>query len=107
MINEDALGLDRIYVQAKRYAASSSVGRPEVQAFTGSLVGMGASKGVFVTTSSFSGPAVDFVSRIPQRVVLIDGSRLTEMMIRHGVGVRVSRVLEFKRVDEDFFSEEL
>lgn len=107
VINEDALGLDRIYVQAKRYAPSATVGRPEIQAFTGSLVGMGASKGVFVTTSTFSSHAIDFVDRIPQRVVLIDGARLTEMMVQHGVGVRVSRVLEFKRLDEDFFSEDL
>jgi len=106
VINEDVLGLDRVYVQAKRYAAGSPVGRPEVQAFTGSLVGLGASKGVFVTTSTFSSQAVEFASRIPQRVILIDGKRLTELMVEHGVGVRSSRVLEFKRLDEDFFSEE-
>lgn len=106
VINEDVLGLDRVYIQAKRYAPGSSVGRPEIQAFTGSLVGLGASKGVFVTTSTFSSQAVEFASRIPQRVILIDGKRLTELMIEHGVGVRSSRVLEFKRLDEDFFSEE-
>src|SRR5579872_4735834 len=106
VINEDVLGLDRVYVQAKRYGTGSSVGRPEVQAFIGSLVGLGASKGVFVTTSTFSTQATEFVSRIPQRVILIDGKRLTELMIEHGVGVRSSRVLEFKRLDEDFFSEE-
>ncbi len=106
VINEDALGLDRVYVQAKRYGKGSSVGRPEVQAFVGSLVGLGANKGIFVTTSTFSSQAVDFVSRIPQRVILIDGKRLTELMIEHSVGVRSSRVIEFKRVDEDFFTEE-
>lgn len=106
VINEDVLGLDRVYIQAKRYAPGSSVGRPEIQAFTGSLVGLGASKGVFVTTSTFSSQAVEFASRIPQRVILIDGKRLTELMVEHGVGVRSSRVLEFKRLDEDFFSEE-
>jgi len=106
VINEDLLGLDRVYVQAKRYAPGSAVGRPEVQAFTGSLVGLGASKGVFVTTSTFSAPAVEFAARIPQRVILIDGERLTRLMIEHGVGVRTSRVLEFKRLDEDFFSED-
>jgi restriction system protein len=106
VINEDVLGLDRVYIQAKRYAPGSSVGRPEIQAFTGSLVGLGASKGVFVTTSTFSSQAVEFASRIPQRVILIDGKRLTELMIEHGVGVRSSRVLEFKRLDEDFFSED-
>ena len=106
VINEDVLGLDRVYVQAKRYGTGSSVGRPEVQAFIGSLVGLGASKGVFVTTSTFSTQATEFVSRIPQRVILIDGKRLTELMIEHGVGVRSSRAIEFKRLDEDFFSEE-
>lgn len=105
VINEDVLGLDRVYIQAKRYQASTSVGRPEVQAFTGSLVGLGASKGVFVTTSNFSAQAVEFAAKIPQRVVLIDGKRLAELMIEHGVGVRTSQVLEFKRLDEDFFTE--
>lgn len=106
VINEDTLGLDRVYVQAKRYGAGTSVGRPDVQAFTGSLVGLGATKGVFVTTSTFSSQAIEFASRIPQRVVLIDGRRLTELMIEHSVGVRLSRTIEFKRLDEDFFSDE-
>jgi restriction system protein len=106
VINEDALGLDRVYVQARRYAPGSSVGRPEVQAFTGSLVGLGATKGVFVTTSSFSAQASDFASRVPQRIILIDGKRLTELMVTYNVGVRSNRVVEFKRLDEDFFTEE-
>jgi len=106
VINEDVLGLDRVYVQAKRFSPGNGVGRPEVQAFTGSLVGLGASKGVFVTTSSFSAQAFEYASRIPQRVILIDGKLLTELMIEHGVGVRSSRKLEFKRLDEDFFSED-
>jgi restriction system protein len=106
VIDEDRLGLDRIYVQAKRYAPHVSVGRPEVQGFVGSLVGLGASKGVFVTTSGFSTPATDFVRHLPQRVILIDGTRLAELMIEHGVGVRVSRTIEVKRIDEDFFDED-
>ena len=106
VINEDVLGLDRVYIQAKRYAHGASVGRPEVQAFTGSLVGLGALKGVFVTTSTFSTQATEFAARIPQRVILIDGIRLTELMIEHSVGVRSSRILEFKRLDEDFFANE-
>ncbi|HTO42018.1 MAG TPA: restriction endonuclease, partial [Rhizomicrobium sp.] len=105
VINEDRLGLDRVYVQAKRYA-DASVGRPDVQAFVGSLVGHGASKGVFVTTSTFSSQARDYVKHLTQRVILIDGERLTDLMIEHGVGVRVSRKIEFKRLDEDFFVEE-
>ncbi|MGV2123459.1 restriction endonuclease [Agrobacterium vitis] len=106
VIDEDRLGLDRIYVQAKRYASHVSVGRPEVQGFLGSLVGVGAAKGVFVTTSSFSAPAIDFVRHLPQRIVLIDGDRLADLMIEHGVGVRTSRTVQVKRLDEDFFVEE-
>lgn len=106
VIDEDRLGLDRIYVQAKRYAPHVSVVRPEVQGFLGSLVGVGASKGVFVTTSSFSTPATDFVQHLPQRIVLIDGDRLADLMIEHGVGIRVARSVEVKRLDEDFFVEE-
>ncbi|MEH2512322.1 restriction system protein [Nitrobacteraceae bacterium AZCC 1564] len=105
VINEDRLGLDRIYVQAKRYT-DGVVGRPEVQAFVGSLVGLGASKGVFVTTSRFSQQASDFVKNLSQRIILIDGQRLADLMIEYNVGVRVSRSIEFKRVDEDFFSDD-
>jgi restriction system protein len=106
VIDEDRLGLDRVYVQAKRYAPHVSVGRPEVQGFLGSLVGVGATKGVFVTTSSFSAPATDFVRHLPQRIVLIDGDRLADLMIEHGVGVRVAQTVEVKRLDEDFFVED-
>lgn len=106
VINEDRLGLDRVYVQAKRYAEGNTVGRPDIQAFVGSLVGLGATKGVFVTTSNFSQQARDFVRHLSQRVVLLDGNDLTSLMIEHNVGVRVSRAIEFKRLDEDFFVEE-
>ena len=106
IINEDRLGLDRVYVQAKRYAPGNGVGRPDVQAFVGSLVGLGASKGVFVTTSTFSPQAREFVQHLTQRVILIDGQSLADLMIEHGVGVRTSRTIEFKRLDEDFFSGE-
>lgn len=106
VINEDPLGLDRVYVQAKRYAPGNSVGRPEVQAFVGSLVGLGANKGVFVTTSTFSAQALEFVRHLSQRVILIDGPQLAALMTEHNVGVRTQRTLEFKRLDEDFFAEE-
>ena len=106
IINEDRLGLDRIYVQAKRYAKDHAVGRPEVQAFVGSLVGRGATKGVFVTTSTFSPHARDYVLHLTQRVILVDGESLADLMIEHGVGVRKTRAIEFKRLDEDFFSED-
>jgi len=106
VINEDRLGLDRVYIQAKRYARGNAIGRPDVQAFVGSLVGLGASKGVFVTTSTFSPQASEFVRHLVQRVILIDGQRLADLMIEHNVGVRVNRIVEFKRLDEDFFSED-
>ena len=106
VIDEDRLGLDRIYVQAKRYDPSNGIGRQAVQGFVGSLVGFGATKGVFVTTSYFSANAKAYVQHLPQRVILIDGERLTELMIEHDVGVRVSRSVKIKKVDEDFFAEE-
>lgn len=105
IIDEDRLGLDRIYVQAKRYAAGSTVGRPEIQGFVGTLVGLGAAKGVFVTTSSFSRQAQDYAHGLQQRVILIDGDRLAELMIEFGVGVRSYRKVEVKRIDEDFFAD--
>jgi restriction system protein len=106
VINEDRLGLDRVYIQAKCYSADRSVGRPDVQGFLGSLVGQGASKGVFVTTSTFSGHAREFVRHLPQRIILIDGTTLAELMIEHGVGVRTNRAIELKKLDEDFFADE-
>ncbi len=105
VIDEDRLGLDRIYVQAKRYAETNSVQRPEVQGFVGSLVGFGANKGVFVTTSTFSSGARQYAEQIPQRIILIDGARLTDLMIEHDVGVRISRAIKIKRIDEDFFGD--
>ena len=107
VVDEDRLGLDRIYVQAKRYASHVGVGRPEIQGFVGSLVGLGATKGVLVTTSGFSAPAIEFTRGLQQRVILIDGARLAELMVEFGVGVRISRIVEVKRLDEDFFSDEV
>lgn len=105
VINEDRLGLDRVYVQAKRFS-ESAIGRPAVQGFVGSLVGRGATKGVFVTTSTFSPPATEYVKHLSQRIILIDGERLADLMIEHNVGVRLNRAIEFKRIDEDFFAED-
>jgi len=105
VINEDALGLDVVYVQAKRYAAENQIGREAIQSFVGSLDAEGATKGVFVTTSSFSKPAREYVTRTSKRIVLIDGDELASLMIKHNVGVRVRNVYEVKRVDEDYFSE--
>lgn len=106
VINEDRLGLDRVYIQAKHYAVGSNVGRPDVQSFVGSLVGLGASKGVFVTTSSFSAGAREFVRHLTQRIILVDGKALADLMIEHGVGVRTFQNLKLSRLDEDFFSSE-
>lgn len=106
VINEDRLGLDRVYVQAKRYAQGTTIGRPDVQGFVGSLVGLGATKGVFVTTSAFSSGAVDFVKHLSQRVILLDGHTMADLMIEHGVGVRTAQTIVLSRLDEDFFTEE-
>lgn len=103
IIDQDALGLDRIYVQAKRYAPGTAVQRPEVQAFAGALQGQRAERGVFITTGGFSSGARQFAEGLSVRLVLIDGARLTELMIRHGVGVQTKRTVQIVEVDEDFF----
>lgn len=105
IIHEDALGLDAVYIQAKRYAPESKVGRPALQQFVGSLTGEGATKGVFVTTSSFSAEARDFLTRVQHRIVLIDGNEFARLMIRHNVGVRVMQTIHIKAVDENTFAD--
>lgn len=104
IINEDRLGLDNIYIQAKRW--EGTVGRPEIQKFVGALHGRRARKGVFLTTGSFSAEAHDYVSRIDPKVVLIDGRELAELMIDFGLGVTTTTTYEIKRVDSDYFGEE-
>jgi restriction system protein len=106
VIDQDALGLDRVYVQAKRYATESAVSEPEIRAFSGSLGAAKANKGVFVTTSYFTQPARSFAERHPFRIVLIGGEQLATLMIRHNVGVRIDETLYLKKVDEDFFLDE-
>lgn len=103
IIKEDKLGLDVIYIQAKR--REGVIGRPEVQAFTGSLEGHHAKKGVFITTSRFSNDAYEYVKKIEKRVVLIDGETLAQHMIDHNVGVSTVNTYEIKRIDSDYFSE--
>lgn len=103
IVDQDALGLSRIYVQAKRYALESSVGRPEVQAFVGALHGNQASQGVFITTGRFSSGARAYAESVSSRVVLIDGPRLAALMIRYGVGVQVKSTVHIVEIDEDFF----
>jgi restriction system protein len=103
-IKEDKLGLDVIYVQAKRW--ESTVGRKEIQAFAGSLEGERANKGVFITTSGFSAEALEYVKRIGKKVVLIDGERLAELMIDHGVGCTEVRRYVVSKADSDYFEDE-
>ncbi len=102
IIDEDRLGLDSIYIQAKKW--DSNVSRPEIQKFVGALVGKHAHKGIFITTSGFSQEATKYVSMIDNRVVLIDGKRLAEFMIDHNVGVTNQVNYQLKRVDSDYFS---
>lgn len=104
VIKEDKLGLDVIVIQAKRWT-SNSVGRPENQAFVGSMEAYRANKGVFITTSSFSGPAHEYTKQIQRKISLIDGKMLAELMIEHGVGVTSYRLIELKRLDSDYFAE--
>ncbi|QGK68924.1 restriction endonuclease [Allosaccharopolyspora coralli] len=101
-IRQDELGLDRVYVQAKRYT-DHSVGRPDIQAFVGALHGVQADRGVFITTSRFTQDATSYVERIANRIILIDGHRLAELMLLYNVGVQDERTFVLKRVDEDFF----
>jgi len=104
IINEDRLGLDAIYIQAKKW--EGGVGRPEIQKFVGALHGKRAKKGVFITTSSFSADAVEYVGKIDPKVVLIDGRHLANLMIDFNVGVTPVTSYETKRIDSDYFSEE-
>jgi restriction system protein len=103
VVDQDVLGLSKVYVQAKRYAAENPVQRPEVQSFVGALSGK-ADSGVFITTSRFSSGAIEWVRTTPGRIILIDGRRLTELMIRFGVGVQVRETHEVVEIDEDFFA---
>ena len=103
IIKEDRLGLDIIYLQAKRW--DGVVGRPEIQKFAGALQGQRARKGIFITTSSFSREALAYVQQIESKIILIEGVRLVELMIDHGVGVSTEAVYEVKRIDSDYFAD--
>lgn len=103
IINEDRLGLDVIYVQAKRWECV--VGRPEIQKFSGALLGKRAKKGIFITTSGFTKDAVEYAQSIDSRLVLIDGKKLTELMIECNIGVSISQTYTIKKLDSDYFIE--
>ncbi len=104
VIKEDPLGMDVIYLQAKRW--ENNVGRPIVQAFAGSLDGVKARRGILITTSSFSRDAVEYAKDIEKKIILIDGEQLTELMINNNVGVSTDAVYEIKRINADFFEDE-
>ena len=103
VINEDRLGLDVIYIQAKRW--KGNVGRDEIQNFVGALAGKKASKGVFITTSAFNSNATTYASGLHQKVILIDGRRLADLMIEHGIGVAEEHAYHVKKIDSDYFDE--
>jgi restriction system protein len=103
VINEDRLGLDVIYVQAKRW--QNTVGRKEIQSFVGALAGQKAAKGIFISTSDFAATAKDYTRGLHQKVILIDGERLADLMIEHNIGVALSHAYEIKRIDSDYFEE--
>lgn len=106
IINEDRLGLDRIYVQAKRWK-DGTVGRPEIQKFSGALDGPGATKGIFITTTSFTKEAIEYSRGLSsKKIILIDGKLLASLMVDFNVGVSVENTYEVKRIDTDYFIEE-
>lgn len=103
VISQDPLGLDRIYVQAKRYARDRTVGRPQMQEFVGALHGQQADRGVFMATCSFTREALAYAERVGARIVPIDGDELAALLLKHGVGVQPEHVVTLHRLDEDFF----
>jgi restriction system protein len=105
VIKEDKLGLDLLYIQAKRWE-NTTVGSPEIQKFVGALYGKKAKKGIFITTSTFSKAAVEYAAGLDSKVILIDGGQLAELMFDYGVGVATANTYAVKRIDSDFFSEE-
>ena len=104
-INEDKLGLDRIYIQAKRWQ-NSVVGRPEVQKFAGALQGKHARKGIFITTSDFTKEAREYANQIENRIILLDGNQIVQLMLDHKVGVNVASTYEVAKIDTDYFAED-
>lgn len=103
VISQDPLGLDRIYVQAKRYARDRTVGRPAMQAFVGALQGQQADRGVFIATCTFTREALDYADRVGVRIIPISGIELAELMLKHRVGVQTDYVATLLRLDEDFY----
>lgn len=108
IVSADKFGFDSIYIQAKKWRSDTTVGRPEIQKFLGALAGQGATKGIFITTAHFSKGAIAFAEKqLHQKIVLVDGNQLTELMIEYNLGVSVVETYVVKRVDYDFFNDEL
>ncbi len=105
-IKEDKLGLDIIYIQAKRWRPGNVVGRPELQKFVGALAGQGAKKGIFITTSNFTKEAIEYTPRNETKIVLINGSQLAQLMIDYNLGCTTQQTYEVKKIDNDYFGEE-
>jgi restriction system protein len=105
-IKEDKLGLDIIYIQAKRWRPGNVVGRPELQKFVGALAGQGAKKGIFITTSNFTKEALEYTPRNETKIVLIDGEQLAQLMVDYNLGCNPQQTYELKKIDSDYFGEE-
>lgn len=106
IVNQDQLGLDRIFVQAKRYAKNNPVSAHEVRDFVGTLDLEGVQKGVFITTSKFPKDTQDIIAKTPKNIILIDGNKLASLMIEYNVGVSLDKIYEIKKIDSDFFAED-
>lgn len=105
-IKEDKLGLDIIYIQAKRWKLGNVVGRPEIQKFVGALAGQGAKKGIFITTSNFTKEAMEYTPRNETKIVLINGEQLSQLMIDYNLGCTTQQIFELKKLDSDYFEED-
>ncbi|MDR0696127.1 MAG: restriction endonuclease [Christensenellaceae bacterium] len=105
IIKQDELGLDMIYIQAKKWDTETSIHRPEIMKFVGAMAGKKASKGVFITTARFSKGAVDYANDLAKRIILIDGQALARLMIKHDLGVETSNIIRIKKINSDYFNE--
>ena len=105
IVYQDALGLEIIYIQAKRYQQGNNIGRVDLQKFNGSLNGRKASKGIFVTCSDFTKDAIDYLNTIPQNIVCVNGEKLLSLLLEHEVGVELREIYKTYKIDEDYFSE--
>ena len=105
IVYQDALGLEIIYIQAKRYQQGNNIGRVDLQKFNGSLNGRKASKGIFVTCSDFTKDAIDYLNTIPQNIVCVNGEELLSLLLEHEVGVELREIYKTYKIDEDYFSE--